>query len=88
VQVEPNNFALKAPGCMLLKLTYDGLLSKFAFKFNLRCYTMTEMHQAAVEREESAVMELRTAVNEGQKTEAKMSIQKVGRCRLILCNPC
>jgi hypothetical protein len=27
---------LKAPGCMLLKPRYDGPLSNFAFKFNLR----------------------------------------------------
>jgi len=27
---------LKAPGSMLLKLRYDGLLSNFAFYFNLR----------------------------------------------------
>ena len=31
---------LKAPGTKRLKLTYDELLSSFAFNFNLRRYTM------------------------------------------------
>jgi len=32
---------LKAPGTMLLKYRYDGPLSNFAFKFNLRrCNTL------------------------------------------------
>ena len=29
-----------APGTMRLKLKYDELLSKLAFKYNLRCYSM------------------------------------------------
>jgi len=37
VQVEPMKPMLKAPG-KRLKLTYDKLLSSFAFKFNLRRY--------------------------------------------------
>jgi len=39
VQVQPMKPVLKAPGSMLLKLRYDGPLSKFAFRFNLRHYT-------------------------------------------------
>jgi hypothetical protein len=31
---------LKAPGSMLLKLRYDEPLSNFAFKFNMRRYTV------------------------------------------------
>jgi len=31
---------LKAPGSTLLKLRYDGPLPNFAFKFNLRRYTL------------------------------------------------
>jgi hypothetical protein len=31
---------LKAPGTILIKLRYNGLLSKFAFNFNLRRYNM------------------------------------------------
>ena len=31
---------LKPPGSKLLELEYDGLLSNFGFKFNLRLYTM------------------------------------------------
>jgi hypothetical protein len=31
---------LKAPGTERLKLKHDNLLSKFAFKFNLRRYMM------------------------------------------------
>jgi hypothetical protein len=36
VQVEPMKPVLKAPGCMLLNLGYDGPLSDFACNFNLR----------------------------------------------------
>ena len=39
VQVDPMKSVLKAPGSMLLKLRYDGPLSNFAFKFDLRRYT-------------------------------------------------
>ena len=38
MQVEPIKPVLKAPGSMLLKLRYDGPLSNFAFKVNLRRY--------------------------------------------------
>jgi hypothetical protein len=34
------NPTLKAPGTKRLKLKYDELVSNFAFKFNLRRYTM------------------------------------------------
>jgi hypothetical protein len=36
VQLEPMKPVLKAPGSMLLKLSYDGPLSNFASTFNLR----------------------------------------------------
>jgi len=36
---------LKAPGSIVLKHRNDGRLSKFAFKFNLRRYTMHGMFQ-------------------------------------------
>jgi len=42
VQVDPIKPAFKAPGSMLLKLRYDGPLSNFAFKFNLRRYIQAE----------------------------------------------
>ena len=38
VQVVLIKPTLKAPGTKRLKLTYDGMASKFAFKFNLRRY--------------------------------------------------
>jgi hypothetical protein len=38
VQVHPIKPTLKAPGIKLLELKYGRLLSKFAFKFNLRRY--------------------------------------------------
>jgi len=41
VQVDPIRPKLKAPGTKRLKLKYDKLLSRFAFKFKLRHYTMT-----------------------------------------------
>jgi len=42
VQVGPIKPTLKAPGTKRLKLKCDGLLLSFAFKFNLRRYTMGE----------------------------------------------
>jgi len=39
VQVDPIKSPLKAPGTKRLKLEHDNLLSKFAFKFNLRRFT-------------------------------------------------
>ena len=38
VQVDPMKSQLKVHGSKHLKLTYDGLLSSFAFNFNLRHY--------------------------------------------------
>jgi len=42
VQVEPIKPTLKAPGIKRFKLKYDGLLSIFAFNFNLRRYNKAE----------------------------------------------
>ena len=39
VQVDPITLTMNAPGTERLKLEYDNLLSSFAFKTNLRCYT-------------------------------------------------
>ena len=40
VQVDPMRPKLKPPGIKRLKLGYDGLLSNFGFKFNLRRYNL------------------------------------------------
>ena len=40
VQIHPITPVLKAPGYMLLKPIYDEPLSTFAFKFNLRRYSV------------------------------------------------
>ena len=40
MQVEPLKSKLKATGAERLKLKHDDLLSRFAFKFNLRRYNM------------------------------------------------
>ena len=40
MQVDTIKPTLTAPGTKRLKLQYDSLLSNFAFKFNLRRYTM------------------------------------------------
>jgi hypothetical protein len=40
VQVDPIKPTLKVPGAIRLKLKYDRLLSKFAFKCNLRRCTV------------------------------------------------
>ena len=50
VQVDPIQPALKAPGTERLKLIYDGPLSNFAFKFNLRRYTKSEVWTTKVGR--------------------------------------
>jgi len=42
VQVDPIKPTLKAPGTKRLKVKYDKPLSKFAFKFNLRRYTLVD----------------------------------------------
>jgi hypothetical protein len=39
VQVDPVKLTLKAPGSKRLTLKYDGLISTFAFNFNLRRYS-------------------------------------------------
>ena len=39
MQVDPIKATLKAPESMHLKLIYDGPLSNFAFKFDLRRYS-------------------------------------------------
>ena len=40
MQVDPIRPTLKAPGSKRLKLKHDGLLSYFAFKFNMRRHIM------------------------------------------------
>jgi hypothetical protein len=42
---------LKAPGIKRLKLEYDELLSSFGFKFNMRRYTMEEVHETETTQE-------------------------------------
>jgi len=42
VQVEPMKPMLKGPGTKRLKLIGDELLSNFAFKFNLRRYSVVK----------------------------------------------
>ena len=42
MQVDSIKPMLKAPGTKLLKPEYDELLSRFAFKFNLRRYILVE----------------------------------------------
>ena len=42
MQVDSIKPTLKAPGVKLLNLTYDKPLSNFAFKFNLRRYTVVK----------------------------------------------
>ena len=39
MQVDPIKPMLKPPGTKRLRLEYDGLLSNFGFKFNLRRHT-------------------------------------------------
>jgi len=71
VQVGPMKPTLKAPGTKHLQLKYDVPLSNFAFKFNLRRYTM----------------ELRIRSRPFVQQSIWLDADKVGRCRLTLSNP-
>jgi hypothetical protein len=71
VQADPIKPKLTAPGSERLKLEYDGPLSSFAFKFNLRRYTK--------------VGDLVAAGQTSLKTAELEHV--VGRCRLTLSNP-
>ena len=48
VKLYPIKPTLKAPGIKHLKLTYDKPLSKFALKFNLRCYSPVPVDKSVV----------------------------------------
>jgi len=61
VQVDPIKLSLKAPGTKCVKLKYDGLLSSFAFTFNLRRYA-TRPYQSLHIFDESPVLPLGQAV--------------------------
>jgi len=69
---------LKAPGTKRLKLKYDEVLSRFAFKFNLRRY---------IKASEAAFRQVRRrgaggASGGGGNPEAVFAAgAKVGRCR-------
>ena len=49
MQIDPVKPTLKAPGTKRLKLTREGLLSDFGFKFNLRRYILALRITAARE---------------------------------------
>ena len=72
VQVDPIKPTLKAPGTTRLKLQYDGPLSKFAFKFNLRQYNPGEVLAAC---------------NTIDSCFSLFDADQIGRCRLTLSNP-
>jgi len=48
VQVDPIKPTLNAPGTKRLKLKYNGPPSKFAFKFNLRCYNQAVLREGCL----------------------------------------
>ena len=50
MQLDPIKSMLKAPRTKRLKLTYNGLLSNVAFKFNLRRYNPVPIVQRVVEK--------------------------------------
>ena len=54
MQIDPIIPTLKAPGSNRLKLKYDQLVSSFAFKFNLRRYTVRKKREG---RERTAELE-------------------------------
>jgi len=77
VHVVPMKPVLRAPGYTLLKLIYNGPLSNFASKFNLRCYNEVppgELEQCVGSDGKPCVL-------------GKGGFGEVGRCRLIVSNP-
>jgi tRNA-dihydrouridine synthase 1 len=68
---------LKAPGSERLKLKCDVLLLSFAFKFNLRRYSMVKGH---IHKMMGPWM--------AEFTDLRDWLNKVGRCRLTLSKPC
>jgi len=80
VQVDLIKPTLRAPGTKRLKLQYDGPLSSFAFKFNLRRYTTGAiMHVAKVTRPEFLGVGLmkRNVVESEVATAAATAAEKV-----------
>ena len=71
VQADPIKPVVKAPRSERLKLKCDDLLSRFAFRFNLRRYSLAEV-------------EWRLVLNEKALHGAEVRARMVGRCRLTL----
>jgi hypothetical protein len=73
---------LKPPGSVLLKLRYDGPLSRIALEFNLRRYSAAEAADADIEqRIDDAFMQVPENSSGGADAKER-------RCRLTLSNLC
>jgi len=73
VQVDPVQPTLKPTGTKCLKLKCDALLSNFAFKFNLRRYTM-----GAEAGDPKAMFNLGTCLDEGKGVAAPDHLAAAG----------
>ena len=87
MQVDPIKPTLKPPGMKRLKLKHDGLLSSFAFKFNLRRYTEEcgrICGRGTPAAAATAALDNRTAGRTPRRapTARRSTSPAVGRCRL------
>ena len=63
MQVDPIKPKLKPPGTKRLKVAFDGLLSIFGFKFNLRRYTVASASSHHMFQPHFAALMRRTAAS-------------------------
>ena len=65
MHIDPIEPKLKPPGSKRLELEYDGLLSNFGFKFNLRLYSLAldSCHRAVAAARQDALENSRVDAN-------------------------
>ena len=84
MQVDPINPMLKPTGTKRLNLDNDKLLSRFAFKFNLRRYNLEKSAQdeSAVEAAADELAATMKEIREEDEAAGLLKYNPVGRCRL------
>ena len=82
MQVDPTKPTLKAPGTERLKLKSDEPLSNFAFKFNLRRYTLAQRDAQLAQSE--AMLAQSNAILLREREARAWEVGEVGQCRLTL----
>ena len=82
MQVDPIKPKLIPPGTKRLKMEYDGLLSKFAFTFNLCRYNKAEQRLVGVVGlAEQVNMAFKTTGTTEHQRQAAFSQENEGRAR-------